>query len=1230
MTWTMGDAAKDILGGFRLLDRLGVGGEGMVYKAVCERDVHRIVPRGTVVALKVSHVHGVDADDKWKKLRIQVDDLKRLNHPHVVRHLGCFRDQGPEGDKHVVVQELLEGRTLKEMLASSRLGIDVDEGRRVVGMVLKGLEHAASLGICHRDIKPSNVFLCADGAVKLIDFGVAKQAALDVTITESDNVRGTWNYMAPDFMDQSFRGDVRSDVFSVGVLLHEMLVGKLPYGDLKNLGPAGYYSRWSQQEATGSPVKIDPLVERLLVGAGGVLATALAKDPAGRYASFREFGRALDGTEFVYTRCEGRTYQRLKFVGGGGFGEVFKARCLNTGELVAVKQLLNPEHACRFRREARTMRQLDDPCFVKFVDFFELRDGAFLVMRFLDGMPGSSLRDAIERARGNDRGGLPKGLVLAAFERYARGLAVLHGRGIVHRDVKPSNLYYPEERPDRGAIMDFGIVRGIDTTITNNRVPCTPDYAPPEIVITDDRGGPGMDVFALGLSLYEALTGGRKSYPTLASGTTGYNALFYRAKTMQEPDFDDPRVKSDPELLALLRRMTDPHVSRRLTDASEVAREIRKLFYRRSTDSACPPTDIFGENPDPDVPIDGKKLLEWYGKWRGAHPEIDPPPKEDDLRSWHAAAPKTSWKAWSAVLSFIVLGVAVFAFWNPLSNRLTPKPSQPVPVPLAVTNEVLAVVTNEVPAVVTNEVAAVVTNAPVPADYLELKRKTFEREELDPLLKTEPVADRRDRILQADERLQDAMRSGLFSPEGAEPLKKKIDMARKCVAGRVKNECGGDLVVDGKSLRAGEERVFVFEDGKPSRRTMRLRGYAERPVPSDLDGKEIVVTTNDFEVSAVQMALPTLEKGVACFFGGNPVGEAGLSLVPGTYACVYRKHGHDDQEATFEVKLATDGVLPRPGAWSATPVDATLAPLEDGVVCLLDGHRAEGPLKLAPGDHKVEYRREGYFNQTIPFTVKLATPDTVPSPGEWRILKAVVSVPELEDGVVCRIDGKEVATHIELPLGTYRYEFVRNGYRNQTNELEVVDAKPMTLDRPNNWIELPVEVSLPVLEEGVACKIDGNQVEKAVSVKPGSHIYEFVREGCQPQYGSFTVSAGRPITLPAPGAWRSAAIPAPNPDPPSNVSSPSYQKALEWYDYGEYGEGLQKFHDALQEGWRPTSEDRVKVADAFERRLKYLNDILKKVEAQISIGQTPLRDPEALRKERNDAIKWHNALKAAR
>lgn len=581
----MAEQKDKIIGGFKVLQEIqvGAGSQGTVYKAVCEEDKHGLVQPGTLVALKVMAVQD-EGGNQWRKLQKRTAELARLKHPNVVRYYGCFAEQGLFNDVHVVVQEFLQGETLKEKLARSSTGLDVDEGIKVVDSTLAGLEYTTRCGIVHRDLKPGNIFLCDDGGVKLIDFEIAKQEGGTATASVG-NIRGSFDYMAPDFTDPEFHGDIQSDVFSMGVVLHEVLCGKTPYerleGDDKQANFA-FLSRWSQTLSDGhSPIHVSSRIKRLLSHADSVIVRALAPKREERYPDFSTFREGLKTIRFRSLKNGKTSYQLLQFIGKGGFGEVFKARDRQTGQLVAVKHLMKAAYAERFKREAKIMQKLQSPCFVQFVDFFMMEAGggqeAFLVMAFLDGMPGSSLRDAIKH-----RSETPMEWrdVFVAFARYARGLLAMHSMGVFHRDIKPSNLYYPQGRPQGSAIMDFGIARDVNGTATQGQVPGTLDYMPPEVVISDSRGDGGMDIYALGLCLYEALTG-KMAFPRLPTGSTAYATFFERAKARRIPNFDAPQVQGDEEILTLLKDMTNPDESRRLRNAGVLLKRIESIIETR-------------------------------------------------------------------------------------------------------------------------------------------------------------------------------------------------------------------------------------------------------------------------------------------------------------------------------------------------------------------------------------------------------------------------------------------------------------------------------------------------------------------------------------------------------------------------------------------------------------------------------------------------------------------------
>ena len=584
------EESRKVIGGFRVLKDLkaGAGSQGTVYQAVCESPRFPSVAVGDVVALKVMAVQDDDGE-AYARLERRTAELVALEHPNVVKYHGCFCEKGPFNDVHVIVLEFVEGRSLKELLCESPCGLGADEAMRIAFGMLDGLTYTSARGIVHRDIKPANVIVRPDGTPKLIDFEVAHRVEGTATVGGS-NMIGTFDYMAPDFTDPEFRGDVRSDIFSLGVCLHEMLTGRTPYrrqSGTSTQANVAFLQRWLKVGTSANPLRVSSRVGKLLLGARDLLENALAPDREKRIADFPSFRKALGRVRYRELTHAGHTWRLLSYIGRGGFGEVFGAVDCATGGRVAVKHLLNESGLDRFRREAATMRRVSGAGFPRFIDFFVVEDGGtFLVMDYLDGMPGQSLKDALRAGRG---GGSDSSAVLTAFAHYARALAGLHAIGVVHRDIKPANLYFPAAAPERAVVMDLGIARDVSGTATVGNVPGTIDYMPPECVTGQTRGGPEADVWALGLCLYEALAG-KPAYPRLPEGPAAFQAYFARVKKGERPDFSGVDGKS--ELRGLLEQMCTLDPARRLRDIRLVERRLRIANGENPADLPLPETDF--------------------------------------------------------------------------------------------------------------------------------------------------------------------------------------------------------------------------------------------------------------------------------------------------------------------------------------------------------------------------------------------------------------------------------------------------------------------------------------------------------------------------------------------------------------------------------------------------------------------------------------------------------------
>ena len=202
------------LGPYEIIDKLGTGGMGAVYRA-------RHVETGQSVALKVMREDLAEDEAYIKRFRREAAIAKSIESPHVVRVL----DAGQEGYIPYIAMELVEGETLATLLRQ-RGPLPVEQAVDIVTQVAQGLHAAQARGVIHRDISPQNILITPDGTVKVTDFGVARSQST-ATLTSTGAFVGKPTYAPPEMMDGT--ADTRSDIYSLGVVMFEMLTGRPPF-----------------------------------------------------------------------------------------------------------------------------------------------------------------------------------------------------------------------------------------------------------------------------------------------------------------------------------------------------------------------------------------------------------------------------------------------------------------------------------------------------------------------------------------------------------------------------------------------------------------------------------------------------------------------------------------------------------------------------------------------------------------------------------------------------------------------------------------------------------------------------------------------------------------------------------------------------------------------------------------------------------------------------------------
>ena len=270
---------KTLDGLYTVRELIGTGGMANVYKAVVGPGGP--VPEGTVVAVKVLRQELMHDPDLVRRFKNESKAISLLNHPNIVK----VYDVSVSENLQYIVMEYVDGMTLREYLNERGGKLTSRETVHFISQILKALDHAHRNGVVHRDIKPQNIMLLDNGQLRMMDFGIARISRAENQLT-GGKAMGSVHYISPE-QAKGDETDFTSDIYSVGVMMYEMLSGHLPFD-------ADDVVEVAIKQISDKPQSLQELAPNVPHGLVEITERAMAKRPDNRYASAAEMLSALN------------------------------------------------------------------------------------------------------------------------------------------------------------------------------------------------------------------------------------------------------------------------------------------------------------------------------------------------------------------------------------------------------------------------------------------------------------------------------------------------------------------------------------------------------------------------------------------------------------------------------------------------------------------------------------------------------------------------------------------------------------------------------------------------------------------------------------------------------------------------------------------------------------------------------------------------------------------------